>query len=257
MMRLNRAGCSIFYRDVQLTFAFLVGDRHRCCVHTVAMDQSGNLQVSEVVRGVNWIYLPSGVRLLSMLLLGGAGAIGLLVASWLVDLFYFFPHDPIRALAGGIIATVAPYAVYRLALERYNLRASLTNLRPKRLLVLALAYAVANPLLHHIWFALRGDTKGIAERIFAMFVVDFTGALILLYTLKGILALLPAVRRADSTLDHGDGGAAERTSPTGRTRSRGGVQEPKLSVATLGRPDHRHELACAFGLFHSLGELHD
>ncbi|CAE6961717.1 hypothetical protein [Paraburkholderia domus] len=159
---------------------------------------------SEVVRGVNWIYLPSGVRLLSTLLLGGDGAIGLLVASWLVDFFYFFPHDPIRAFAGGIIATVAPYAVYRLALERYNLRASLTNLTPKRLLVLALAYSVANPLLHHIWFALQGDTKGIAERIFAMFVGDFTGALILLYTLKGILALLPAARRADLTVDHGD-----------------------------------------------------
>lgn len=164
---------------------------------------------SEVVRGVNWIYLPSGVRLLSTLLLGGDGAIGLLVAGWLVDFFYFFPHDPIRAFAGGIIATVAPYAVYRLALERYDLRASLTNLTPKRLLVLALAYSVANPLLHHIWFALQGDTKDIAERIFAMFVGDFTGALILLYTLKGILALLPTARGARSTGDHGDESAPD------------------------------------------------
>ncbi|TCF96477.1 hypothetical protein BZM26_37490 [Paraburkholderia strydomiana] len=139
---------------------------------------------SEFVRGVNWIYLPSGVRLLSTLLLGGDGAIGLLVASWLVDFFYFFPHDPTRSFAGGVIATVAPYAVYRLALEHYDLRASLTNLTPKRLLILALAYSIANPLLHHIWFALQGDAENLAERFFAMFVGDFAGATIMLYAMN-------------------------------------------------------------------------
>ena len=146
---------------------------------------------TEFVRGVNWIYLPSGVRLLSTLLLGGDGAIGLLIASWLVDFFYFFPHDPVRSFAGGIIATVAPYTVYRLALERYGLRESLTNLTPKRLLILALAYSIANPLLHHIWFFLQGDTQHMGERVFAMFVGDLSGALIMLYAMKGMLALLP------------------------------------------------------------------
>jgi hypothetical protein len=152
---------------------------------------------TEFVRGVNWVYLPSGVRLLSTLLLGGDGAIGLLVASWLVDFFYFFPHDPVRAFAGGIIATVAPYAVYRLALERYGLRASLANLTAKRLLILAVAYSVANPLLHHIWFFLQGDTQNIVNRFFAMFVGDLTGALIMPYAMKGILALLPKPRVVD------------------------------------------------------------
>jgi hypothetical protein len=76
---------------------------------------------TEFVRGVNWIYLPSGVRLLSTLLLGGDGAIGLLAANLLVDFFYFFPHDPVRALAGAIIATIAPYAVYRLAFSSLRL----------------------------------------------------------------------------------------------------------------------------------------
>jgi hypothetical protein len=146
---------------------------------------------TEFVRGVNWIYLPSGVRLLSTLLLGGDGAIGLLIASWLVDFFYFFPTDPVRAFAGGIIGTVAPYAVYRLALERYHLQASLTNLTPKRLLILAVAYSLANPLLHHIWFASRGDTHNIVESFFMMFAGDLSGALIMLYIVKGILALLP------------------------------------------------------------------
>lgn len=146
---------------------------------------------SEFVRGVNWIYLPSGVRLLGTLLLGADGAIGLLLASWLVDFFYFFPHDPMRALAGGIIATVAPYGVYRLAREWYGLHPLLTNLTPGRLLVLALAYSLANPLLTNLWLVLTGDTSHAGQRLFAMFVGDLSGALIVMYTIKLLLALLP------------------------------------------------------------------
>ncbi|MGF6977284.1 phosphotransferase system glucose/maltose/N-acetylglucosamine-specific IIC component [Paraburkholderia sp. JPY465] len=143
------------------------------------------------VRGVNWVYLPSGVRLLSTLLLGFDGAIGLLLAGLITDFLYWFPHDPVRATAGALLGSLAPYLVYRFALEYYDLRASLTNLTPKRLLVLAVAYSVANPLFHHLWFALTGTTKNWFESFFTMFVGDLTGALIMLYVMKWLLALLP------------------------------------------------------------------
>ena len=143
------------------------------------------------VRGINWIFLPSGIRILSTLLVGVDGFIGLLVAGLLVDFLYWFPHDPVRAIAGAILGSLAPYLVYRLALERYTLRASLTNLTPKRLLILAIACSIANPLLHHIWFALQGDTQNFVESFVMMFAGDLSGALIMLYIVKGILALLP------------------------------------------------------------------
>ena len=156
---------------------------------------------SEFLRGVNWVFLPAGIRLLSTLLLGADGAIGLLVAGLLVDFLYFFPHDPVRSIVGAILGSVAPYAVYRLARERYGLQASLVNLTPKRLLVLVLVYSIASPLLHHVWFALRGDTDNIVERFVAMFVGDLSGTLIVIYTLKLILALVPARRNVGVRLD--------------------------------------------------------
>ena len=61
----------------------------------------------EFVRGVNWIYLPAGVRLLCTLLFAGAGGVGLLIASWLVCFFYFFPDDMARSFLGGIVAALA------------------------------------------------------------------------------------------------------------------------------------------------------
>ncbi|WP_231337421.1 hypothetical protein [Paraburkholderia sprentiae] len=96
-----------------------------------------------------------------------------------------------RAIAGAFLGSLAPYLVYRFALEYYDLRASLTNLTPKRLLVLAVAYSIANPLFHHLWFALTGTTRNWSESFLSMFVGDLTGALIMLYLMKGILASLP------------------------------------------------------------------
>jgi hypothetical protein len=153
---------------------------------------------SEFVRGVNWIYLPAGIRLLSTLLLGVDGALGLLLASWGVNFFYFFPDDPVRSFVGGIIATAAPYAMYRLAREAYGLNASLSNLTAGRLLLLSVAYAIAGPLLHHIWFYLSGDTQNIVSRFFAMFVGDLSGTLIVIYTLKALLHFLPVPKRANT-----------------------------------------------------------
>jgi hypothetical protein len=82
--------------------------------------------------------------------------------------------------------------------ERYGMRASLANLTPKRLLTQAFAYSIANPLLHHIWFFLEGDTQNIVQRFFVMFIGDLAGALIVLYAVKGILVLQSPKRSVDA-----------------------------------------------------------
>lgn len=152
---------------------------------------------SEFVRGINWVYLPAGVRLLCTLLFGEAGAVGLMIASWLVCFLYFFPNDFSRAFMGGVLAAVAPYVVYKLAQARFGLHGSLANLTSKRLLACILAYSIGGPLLHHIWFFLRGDRENLVQGFLVMFAGDLTGTLIVIYTMKGLLAIL--ARRAART----------------------------------------------------------
>jgi hypothetical protein len=149
----------------------------------------------EFARGINWIYLPAGIRLLSTLLFAEAGAIGLLIVSWLVCFFYFFPDDFIRSFMGGILATLAPYFVYHFAERVYGFNTSLANLTSKRLLVLIAAYAIASPLLHHIWFALHGDIEHMFSGFFVMVIGDLMGTLIVIYTMKLVLSLLPSSDR--------------------------------------------------------------
>ncbi len=140
----------------------------------------------EFVPGISWVYLPAGVRLLCTLLFAEAGAVGLLLVSWLVCFFHFFPNDPLRSFMGGILASAAPYLVYRLAQRHFGMAASLANLTPLRLLHLCLAYSIASPLLHHVWFAIQGQPD-LARGFLVMFIGDLNGTLIVIYTMKALL----------------------------------------------------------------------
>ena len=150
---------------------------------------------SEFVRGINWVFLPAGARLLCILLFGGAGALGVLVASWIASFYYFFPDDFIRAFAGGVLGTAAPYTVYLIARQVFGLRLSLANLTTRHLLICIVGYAAASATLHHVWFALQGNMNEFFQGLAVMFVGDLIGTLIVIYVLKAMLGWLMPRRR--------------------------------------------------------------
>lgn len=142
----------------------------------------------EFAAGINWIYLPAGIRLLSTLLFGGAGAIGLLLVSWAVSFLHFFPDDPLRAFAGGILASLAPYLVYRIMQRHWGLQETLANLTTRRLLLCSLLYALASPALHHLWFAFAEPERALLPGFLVMASGDFTGTILVLYAAKLLLS---------------------------------------------------------------------
>lgn len=133
----------------------------------------------EFAPGINMIYLPAGVRLLSVLLFAEAGAIGLLLASWYVCFFHFFPNDPLRSFAGGILSSLAPYLAYRTLLAS-GIGASLRGMSGQRLFCFALLFSVMSPAMHHAWFALMGG-QDLWKGFVVMFTGDLAGTLIVLY----------------------------------------------------------------------------
>lgn len=143
----------------------------------------------EFAEGINWIYLPAGVRLLATLLFAEAGAIGLLAISWLYCFLILFPNDPVRAFAGGILASAAPYLVYLGARRWLDLRGSLANLAGWQVLACALAYSLASPLLHHVWFALYEGRDNLLSSFAVMALGDLVGTVLLLSFTKWVMRL--------------------------------------------------------------------
>lgn len=144
----------------------------------------------EFAPGINYVYLPAGMRLLCTLLFAEAGAIGLLLVSWAASFLLFFPGQFERPFMGGIVAAAAPYLVYRGARARWGMEASLLHLTPLRLLILAVACSLASPLMHHLYFAWQGQ-EDLLPGFAAMVLGDLAGTLIVLYGLKALLALAP------------------------------------------------------------------
>ena len=82
-------------------------------------------------RGAHWIFLPAGLRLLSILLLGSIGAIGIFLGSLLVA-FHLGESTLIDIIVEALISAGAPLLTYFLAL-RYGLSVDLKNLNAKSL----------------------------------------------------------------------------------------------------------------------------
>lgn len=146
---------------------------------------------AEYLKGIGWIYLPAGTRLLCTLLFGRMGAIGLLLTGWVACYWYYFPGDALRATAGAIAGAIGPYLVYLVMHYKLGSRFTLASIAPATLFACAVGSAVASPLLHHIWFALHGDAH-LLRGFAVMFIGDLAGTLVVVFLAKALLALLPA-----------------------------------------------------------------
>ncbi len=147
----------------------------------------------EVHAGASWVFLPAGVRMLCTLLFGAEGAIGLWLASMAIVTFSMGHFDLITAVVSTVLSAGAPYLVYRLAL-RAGLPDTLVQLNPLRLAQLGVAYAFANAALHSVWYALRGVYPDVLSGFVTMFIGDLAGTLIVLYTMKMLLAVLRSLQ---------------------------------------------------------------
>ena len=145
--------------------------------------------------GVNWIYLPAGLRLFLTLILGLPGALGISLASFLISYLGAFPQELTTCIGIGLISGFAPYLARIFALSNVNLSSDLSNLSFPKLIICTLIYAALSAGLHQWWFAIRGlDDSGSLNHFVAMFSGDVLGTVLLITLIKYLLNLMRASR---------------------------------------------------------------
>jgi hypothetical protein len=149
---------------------------------------------AEYATGVNWLYLPAGVRLIAVLLFAEAGAVGVLMGSLVAAFGFVFANDPVTAIGGALISAIAPYLSYRLILARLGLESSLANFTAARLLACCVIYALLNAAGQQIWYTFRNISEASLEGFVVMFVGDLLGTLVVVYSIKIFLVLTPYFR---------------------------------------------------------------
>lgn len=134
--------------------------------------------------GVNWIFLPAGLRLLLTLLFGFSGAIGIALSSVLIAINFYFEHDLISGLGAGLIGGLAPYFANLFVFKNMSLTSNLETLDGNKLLNCIFIYSLISPVLHQAWFFIRGINDNFIEHVGVMFIGDLVGTLIIIYLAK-------------------------------------------------------------------------
>lgn len=147
--------------------------------------------------GVNWIYLPAGLRLFLTLIFGLPGALGIALASFLISYLGEFSQEVMTCLGVGLISGFAPYLARIFVMSNVNISTDLSNLSLPKLIICILIYAVLSAGLHQWWFAVRGlDEAGSLNHSLVMFIGDVLGAVALVGLVKHGLDLLKSPNKA-------------------------------------------------------------
>jgi hypothetical protein len=143
---------------------------------------------------VDWIFLPSGLRLVFILVFVEWGAVGVAIGSMLITYFMQSNGNLMESLGAGLISGFAPLLARQLCIDFLKLDAGLRNLSTGSLLKISALFAICSSLLHQLWFTWLGQTTHFIHSTVAMAVGDLLGTVIVLYTSKFVLTtLLPSV----------------------------------------------------------------
>jgi len=138
-------------------------------------------------KGVDWVYLPSGLRLAFILIFGVSGALGIGMASFAISLNFYFLGDYQTAIFTGLISGFSPLLARKFCIDFIELDVNLEKLSPSTLLKVSAIFAIISPVLHQLWFRVRGQTQDFISSTSVMALGDFTGTIIVLYAAKFLI----------------------------------------------------------------------
>ena len=138
----------------------------------------------EEAKGVNWIFLPAGIRIFITLIFDYSGALGLALASLLINYIGFYELDLVSTLGIAIICGMAPLLGRHFVIHNLKVQADLSNIVFTQLLATIIAYSLLSSGLHQLWFITRGLDSGSWNHFIAMFCGDIAGSVLFVVAIK-------------------------------------------------------------------------
>jgi hypothetical protein len=137
---------------------------------------------------VHWVYLPSGLRLMLVLIFVEWGALGIVLASMFTNQLFYFGGNTLSVIVSGCISGLAPYLARHVCHRQLGLDLELRNLSSAKLLTVSLVFALISAFMHQVFFAVQGHTDDFIASTSVMAFGDLIGTVIFLYTAKFVLS---------------------------------------------------------------------
>lgn len=139
--------------------------------------------------GVNWVFLPSGLRLVAVLLFDKWGALGIVLGSLMLAFHDARLTDPVTVGVAACISGLAPLLAREICLGLTDLDVDLKALTALSLVRITLIFSAVSAGLHQSWYAWRGVSDNALISVLVMFSGDMAGAMLVLYAGKVVLSL--------------------------------------------------------------------
>jgi hypothetical protein len=155
----------------------------------------------EDIKGINWIFLPAGIRIFITLIFNYSGALGLAIASLFINYLGFYEYDLISTLGIAIICGAAPLLARHFVIHNLQVSPDLSNLSLEQLLGSIMAYSLLSSGLHQIWFVTRQLDSGNWNHFVAMLCGDLLGSILLVAVIKYGIDLLKGRLGRDNLIE--------------------------------------------------------
>lgn len=147
-------------------------------------------QFTEHIPGVNWFYMPSGLRVVLVLVAGAYGAMGIFFATLLINFLYMQDITGALMLLTAVASGSGAWVALNLLRWKGLIAEGLSGFTVAALLQFSLLYAVLNALFHQsVWWTLKREGSLFAVDIWPMFIGDLLGALVFLYGIKWVFRI--------------------------------------------------------------------
>jgi hypothetical protein len=134
----------------------------------------------EFSSGVSWIFIPSGLRLVFVLVLHHAGAIGIVLASCLINYTQGQPDAHLFNIVTGLVSGLSPFLARFIAIDFFKFNTNLDGLTLQNLFKTSVLFAVISGILHQLWFFWFGLTDTFVSHTFVMVVGDCVGTILVM-----------------------------------------------------------------------------
>ena len=132
--------------------------------------------------GVNWIFLPSGLRMFFALVLLNSGSVGIILATLLLNYMNGSADSHFFNIVTALISGFAPLIARQICVDYLKVGTNLSNLTSKSLFQISIVFAVVSALLHQVWFFWNQATENFIASSLVMVVGDWFGTVLVLAT---------------------------------------------------------------------------
>ena len=134
--------------------------------------------------GASLVYLPSGFKLVIVLLLGWIGALAIFTVTLLAGLLILEEHSLAFPLILAVIQGLTPLITRRIFLKRKLLLEDLSDISRNTLMWITLVFSLLNSVLSQLVWHLSSVTSQLADAILVTFIGDVIGVWLVLGLLK-------------------------------------------------------------------------